>query len=438
MSSGGPLHCESCRRGDLLLEIIDLGQVGIGEKVVTLHEIIPNDNVTFLSLMSSYKFTSDPLPRSRQHYHLLDGLRGVAALMVVFYHIGEGWATSVEDQWWNHGYLAVDFFFVLSGFVIGYAYDGRWKGRQGGWMTTWDFYKRRLIRLHPLVILGTIFGVIGFAITGRHTWTGETTSWLWTLLAMLTTFFLIPAAPGSRLDVRGNNELYSLNGPFWSLLCEYVGNVLYALWLRRLSTRTLGAVVCITGALVAAYAIGNGSGHGHLGVGWTMSDYYLPAGLLVMSFCFSVGLWMSRVFRPAKIRGAFWWCGAVVVVVTGMPHFASLEQPWINGVYETVCILGLFPLIVWLGASGETTDRHSTRICNFCGDISYPLYAVHYPLMYIFYTWLWNNGITVAQGWPVAVCVVVGGIVLAWLSLKLYDVPVRRWLAGKFLQRRQE
>ena len=77
---------------------------------------------------------------SKPHYGILDGLRGVAALMVIWYHIFEGFATSPIDQKFNHGYLAVDFFFILSGFVIGYAYDDRWKS-----MKIKDFFKRRLI-----------------------------------------------------------------------------------------------------------------------------------------------------------------------------------------------------------------------------------------------------------------------------------------------------
>ena len=63
---------------------------------------------------------------SKPHYDILDGLRGVAALLVVVFHLCEAHATSHFDQLLNHGYLAVDFFFALSGFVIGYAYDDRW------------------------------------------------------------------------------------------------------------------------------------------------------------------------------------------------------------------------------------------------------------------------------------------------------------------------
>src|SRR5580698_4531995 len=94
---------------------------------------------------------------TKPHYPILDGLRGVASVMVVAFHIFEAHSTSHLDQIINHGYLAVDFFFVLSGFVVAYAYDDRW-----GKMTTWDFYKRRLIRLQPMVIMGSIIGAALF------------------------------------------------------------------------------------------------------------------------------------------------------------------------------------------------------------------------------------------------------------------------------------
>lgn len=94
---------------------------------------------------------------TKPHYDLLDGLRGVAAITVVWFHIFEAFATSHLDQRINHGYLAVDFFFILSGFVIGYAYDDRW-----GKMKTKDFIKRRVIRLHPMVVMGAIIGAVMF------------------------------------------------------------------------------------------------------------------------------------------------------------------------------------------------------------------------------------------------------------------------------------
>ena len=98
---------------------------------------------------------------SKSRYEILDGLRGVAALVVVFYHLMECYPAEYVGKYFSHGYLAVDFFFALSGFVIGYAYDDRWK-----LMSMKDFFKRRIARLHPMVFFGVMVGVCFFYYTG--------------------------------------------------------------------------------------------------------------------------------------------------------------------------------------------------------------------------------------------------------------------------------
>ena len=103
---------------------------------------------------------------SKPHYEILDGLRGVASVMVVAFHLLEAHSGGSHlEQLINHGYLAVDFFFMLSGFVIGYAYDDRW-----GKMKTKDFIKRRVIRLHPMVVMGAIIGAVMFYWQGCPVW----------------------------------------------------------------------------------------------------------------------------------------------------------------------------------------------------------------------------------------------------------------------------
>lgn len=124
------------------------------------------------------------------------------------------------------------------------------------------------------------------------------------------------------------------------------------------------------------------------------------------------------------------------IVLFHVPYISSsyalggiIDTLSLNGAFEAVCIVAIFPLIVWLAASGKTTDAASTRISRFLGDISCPLYIVHYPLMYAFYRWLIKTEqYTLQETWGVALAVVAGSIVLAWLSLKLYDRPVRKWL----------
>jgi len=97
----------------------------------------------------------------------------------------------------------------------------------------------------------------------------------------------------------------------------------------------------------------------------------------------------------------------------------------------------LFPLIVYIGASGRTTDRLTARLCKFLGDISYPLYMVHYPFIYLYYAWVKNEGLTFAQSLSGAAALVAGSVLLAYLCLKLYDEPVRRLLTRRFLPTRR-
>lgn len=371
---------------------------------------------------------------TKPHYELLDGLRGVAALAVIWYHVFEGFATSPFDQRFNHGYLAVDFFFILSGFVVGYAYDDRWRQRR---LSFGGFVKRRLIRLHPMVVLGAVLGAVTFCVQGSVQWDGTHVAFSLVLLSLVLHLFLIPALPGAGCEVRGNGEMYPLNGPTWSLFFEYIGNLCYALFLRRLPTRWLAAFVSLTGLGLAVFAVGNGSGYGHLGVGWSLSDWNLPGGLLRLLFAFPMGLLLSRVFRPVKIRGAFWICGALIVALLGTPYIGDSATLWTNGFYDTLCVVVLFPLIVWLGASGHATDRATSRVCKFLGDISYPVYVVHYPFMYLFFAWLWSGEpIPFTRAWPVAAGLFVSCIVLAYAALKCYDEPLRRFLARRFLTRR--
>lgn len=383
-----------------------------------------------MSHISSAAFTD-----TKPHYELLDGLRGVAALLVVFYHIFEGLSFAAGGTLIttiNHGYLAVDFFFILSGFVIGYAYDDRWKRN----MTLGNFFTRRLIRLHPMIIMGTIIGAITFCIQGSVQWDGSHVATSAVMLALLAAMFFIPAYPGTGYDVRGNGEMFSLNGPSWSLFFEYIGNILYALFIHRLSNRGLAILVALSGIGLAWFALFDIVGYGMLGVGWTLDGANFWGGMLRMLFPFSLGMLLSRHFRPIKTRGAFWICSAVLLILFCVPYIEGKSPVCLNGVYELICIALVFPALVWIAASGKTTDKQSTRICRFLGDISFPLYAIHYPLMYLFYAWLIKNKLyTFTECWQMAALVYTGSILLAYLCLKCYDEPVRKWLSRKFLSK---
>jgi hypothetical protein len=93
-----------------------------------------------------------------------------------------------------------------------------------------SFFKRRLIRLHPMVVMGAVIGLITYHIQGGVQWDGTQVSFHWVMIAFFLGMCLIPIHPGAPYDVRGNGEMYPLNGPSWSLFFEYVGNILYALF----------------------------------------------------------------------------------------------------------------------------------------------------------------------------------------------------------------
>jgi len=376
--------------------------------------------------MSETKLSSAAYADSKPHYELLDGLRGVAALLVVWYHIYE--CFPIEYQWFNHGYLGVDFFFILSGFVIGYAYDDRWKQMSMG-----DFIKRRLVRLHPMVVMGVVLGAITFCIQGAEQWDGTQMTISMIMVAMLLNMFMIPNLPGAACEVRGNGEMFPLNGPTWSLFFEYFANILYALFLRRLPNKALVAVTCLSGLALLWYAIEDVAGYGSLGVGWTLVDGNLLGGILRVTFPFSAGLLMSRVFKPMMIRGAFWVCSAILLALLIVPFISVGESTLFNRLYDVMCILFFFPMVVFLGASGKTTDKKSSAICKFLGDISFPLYMVHYPFMYLFYDYIGfpETFRVPSETWPFHLLLFFGNIALAYVILKLYDEPVRKWLTKK-------
>ena len=386
--------------------------------------------------MKQSERTADPVyfADTKPHYELLDGLRGVAALLVVIYHIFEGLAFAEATDGagsglittLNHGHIAVDFFFILSGFVISYAYDDRWSK-----MSIGGFFKRRLIRLHPMLIMGAIIGAVAFFAAGCERWDGSITPTSWVMVALMLTMCMIPAVPGVPYEVRGNGEMFPLNGPGWSLFFEYIGNICYALFMRRMSTKVLAVFTLLLGLAHAWFFIGDVSGYDMIGVGWTIDTVNFWGGFIRMLFPFSVGMLLARTFKPRKVKGAFWICTIALVALFAVPYIPSENGISLNSLYEFVCIALIFPALVWLGACGSAKGI-TNKANRFLGDLSYPLYIVHYPIMYIFYAWLIKNDIyTLKACWPAALLVVASSMTVAYLCLRFYDEPVRRWLTRR-------
>jgi len=363
--------------------------------------------------------TSAAFADTKPHYNVLDGLRGIAALMVVCFHLFEAFATSHLDQGINHGYLAVDFFFILSGFVVGYAYDDRWQT-----ITVNDFIKRRFIRLHPMVVAGAIIGAIVFYFQGCAAWDVSKVSVSRLLGGTFLNACLIPATPS--IEIRGVGEMFPLNGPSWSLFFEYLGTILYALFLRKLPTKALAVVVLLAGCGLATFAIWGP--YGDICAGFALTEENIIGGSLRLLFSFSAGLLLSRVFKPIRVRGAFWIGSLTIVALLAIPRIGGSDSLWMNGLYDTFCFAIVFPLLVYLGASEKTTNKITIRVCKLLGDISYPLYMAHYPFIYLYYAWVKNNKLSFTQSFPGALSLVIGSVLLAYACLKLYDEPIRKLL----------
>ena len=286
-----------------------------------------------------------------------------------------------------------------------------------------------------MVILGAVLGAITFMVNGSEQWGGDKVAFSFTMIALLCTMLFIPAIPGAGYEVRGNGEMFPLNGPSWSLFFEYIGNLLYALFIRRLSNMLLALFTLAIGAGWLWFALTDAAGYGNFGVGWTLDTVNFFGGMLRMLFPFSLGMLLSRNFKPIAIKGAFWCCSIMLIALFAVPYVEGKNMISFNGLYEAFCLMVVFPSIVWMGASGVTTDSRSTLICKFLGDISYPVYIIHYPIMYLFYAWLIDNKIyTLRETWPIATGIFLFCILFAYLALKYYDEPLRRYLAKRFIK----
>jgi peptidoglycan/LPS O-acetylase OafA/YrhL len=367
---------------------------------------------------------------SKNHYPILDGLRGVASVLVIMFHVLETFTGGNKFvQIINHGYLAVDFFFLLSGFVVAYAYDDRW-----GKMTQWDFYKRRLVRLQPMVIMGSLIGAALFYFQVSPAFPNIANTPVWEMLLVMVIGATLIPVPLS-MDIRGWQEMHPLNGPAWSLFFEYIANILYAVLVRRFSKLVLSVFVTLAAFMLIQYLVT--SKNGDLIGGWSLNSEQLYIGFTRVLFPFFGGVLLCRIGKLIHIKNAFWWSSLLIIIMLSIPRIGDEHHVWMNGIYESVCLIIVFPLIVSIGAGGELHSARSEKICNFLGEISYPLYITHYPLIYLFTAWVVNNKVPLGTtGLLMGLLVVITSLVIAYLSLRFYDKPVREWLRKKVLAKK--
>lgn len=363
---------------------------------------------------------------SKKHFLILDALRGVAAILVVLFHVLEVYSGGDHtQQLLNHGYLAVDFFFMLSGYVMAHAYDDRW-----GSMTVTAFFKRRLVRLHPMIIFGMTIGAICFYFGESAFFPKIAGTPLWQmLLVLLIGYTLIPLPPS--MDIRGWNEMHPLNGPAWSLFFEYIANILHALVLRKLSKIVLSILVGL--AAIALVHLAVTSKGGDIIGGWSTEPEQLRIGFTRLLFPYMAGMLLRRVVKVKSDKKTFYLSSILLLLVLCFPRVGGHTQLWANGLYDSLVVILLFPVIVYLGAIGEVHNPATEKLCNFLGDISYPLYIIHYPFAYVFYAWITSCQIPILQGAFAGVAMLAGLLLLSYLALKKYDEPVRKYLAKRFL-----
>ena len=358
--------------------------------------------------MTSANIEPNEILKTRQHFKVLDGLRGIAALSVVTFHFMEMAIYNYSKLFIGHGFLAVDFFFCLSGFVIGYAYDDRIAA-----MGLKEFLKSRLIRLHPLVILGSLLGLIAllfdpFVAGPLAESAGKVT------LMFLASILLIPYPA---MHERSFN-LFSLNAPAWSLFWEYIANIFYALILYRISRRPLlffTLLAAITLCIVGYHA-------GILAGGWSGPTFW--DGGARVAYSFLAGLLVYRSKWIIRSRIGFSVLSVLLLLAFLMP-FAT--GGWIR---EAAVIILYFPLLIALGAGASITAR-SEKICTFAGNMSYPLYMTHYCVIWIF----GNYYSTYKPDAKHLALVVISGVILmlgvAYVAMVTYDIPIRGYLTAR-------
>lgn len=355
---------------------------------------------------------SGKILETRPHFEILNGLRGLAAIVVVVFHFMEIIIHDFSKNFISHGYLAVDFFFCLSGFVVAYAYDNRIEG-----MGLKTFIKLRLIRLQPLVVIGSVLGLLTFLLDpfiNLYALYGFKE----TVLLFLASTFLIPYPVVSERYF----NLFNLNAPSWSLFWEYVANFVYAIGLFRISKKLLAPLVIVAaaGLFYLGYVTNNLLG------GWSGGTFF--EGLARITFSFLMGMLILRSNFIIKNKLGLLGLSALLLLAFLTPH-----HPQWNWLVDPLLVVFYFPLLVALGA-GASLSPKLYKINKFSGDISYPLYMTHYPFMWVFANYVVVKQPSTAElSWVIPISTILL-IILAYVVSEFMDFPIRRYFMAKLKQ----
>ena len=351
-------------------------------------------------------------PGSKLHYHLLDGLRGIAAVCILIFHFFEYIYPDASINPIGHGYLAVDFFFALSGFVIGYAYDQRINTIGAG-----NFFRNRLIRLQPMVVFGAVLGLLAY-IFNPYMHNVSDAGWMRIIVSFVATVLLIPMA----ILPNTVDNVFPLNAPTWSLSTEYLANIFYAFVLSRISKKVLLVFFFMSACWLAYIA----QQRGWIIMGW--SDEYYFDGWARTAFSFIAGLLIFRynLIIKSKVSGL-----VLLLMLAAVFFIPHSENDWIK---ELAIIMILFPLIISISA-GTSVNGFVKNLCIFLGRLSYPLYMTHYFVVGIFgsyYTLYKPAGLRL---WILVIARMIAIVIFTWLVMRFYDEPVRKYLMQKLVKK---
>lgn len=343
---------------------------------------------------------------SHSRYILLDELRGIAAVAVLIFHVGTRTDGPVI---FPNGYLAVDFFFMLSGFVIAEAYGSRLNGG----MTFGDFARRRLIRMMPIVALGVAIGFTYFL--ARWLVMPQRSDSIGDLLAAGAMNLLM--IPKWWYGAVSRWELFPVNGPLWSLFFELLINLAWAALFARGRMLAQLVIVIASGTALALLA----AHHGTMEMGWELTS--VDGGLARVTFGFTAGLLLHNLRRRWKSLGK--WAGWLAIAVLLFIFALPVEHP----AWTAFAAIVLLPCAMILAIAA---GRHRiVRGGTFLGAISYPLYGIHSPLLGAFSGALEKStGLETAGWWNLLVVPPI--ILLSWLALTCFETPARKWLQAAF------
>lgn len=341
-----------------------------------------------------------------KRYELLDCLRGLAAFIVVLYHLSVvGLTNSLMPQ----GYLAVDFFFVLSGFVIANAYE---HVITNGRCTLSLFIRKRMIRLYPMAFAGAAFGLSVLLI--KYLFFPDKVDALWQIcVGSFLNFMLLPTFWGGAAS---RHLLFPANGALWSLFFEFLINAIWALVLVRRSNVELAIILVMSAFFLVAQT--HRAGTENLG----MDQATFFGGLARVIFGFTAGVliyrWRNQVRAPVITAGN-WMLIASFCTILAFPGSRILSQER----YDLICAIVAMPAIVWAGVA----QRDLGNLGRLSGELSYPLYVMHYPVLLIA-SGLYKAQLISISPHKLSEVAIVISLIASWLALTLYDKPFRGFL----------